>query len=108
HSARNFSRIYFCGISTRLDATWHAFPTSFQIEHIARAAVSLPAAGEPVWYSFHAGSRRAEASSILLRYCAILLIGPRRAPRRGIRRGAIQEWGQALNVDTCRNTALQA
>jgi hypothetical protein len=35
------------------------------IEHIARAADSLPAAGEPVWYSCHAGSRRAEATILL-------------------------------------------
>jgi hypothetical protein len=48
-----------------LDATWLAPRTSFAVEHIARAADSLPAAGEPVWYPCHAGSRRAEAPSIL-------------------------------------------
>src|ERR1700687_6257485 len=38
-------------------ATSYAFHTSFPVAHIARAADSLPAAGEPVWYPCHAGSR---------------------------------------------------
>jgi hypothetical protein len=33
---------------------------------IARAADSLPAAAEPVWYPNHAGSRRADSRPILL------------------------------------------
>jgi hypothetical protein len=48
-----------------LDATWQGPQTSFVVEHIARAADSLPAAGESVWYPCHAGSRRAEVPSIL-------------------------------------------
>jgi hypothetical protein len=46
----------------RISVTAPLSRASFSIEHIARAAVSLPAAGEPVWYPFHAGSRRAENS----------------------------------------------
>src|SRR5258706_304982 len=37
-------------------ATSEPLRTSFSLEHIARAADSLPAAGEPVWYPCPAGS----------------------------------------------------
>ena len=50
--------------------TGYVFYTSFALEHIARAAASLPAARGPVWYSFRAGSRRAETSVHPLRRTA--------------------------------------
>jgi hypothetical protein len=51
--------------SYQLHATWQAPYTSCSVEHFARAADSLPAVNEPVWYPCHAGSRRAQATSIL-------------------------------------------
>jgi hypothetical protein len=49
----------------KIHATSEPLHTSVSLEHIARAADSLPAAGEPVWYPYRTGSRRAQATSIL-------------------------------------------
>jgi hypothetical protein len=48
----------------KFHATRQAPETSSPIEHFARTADSLPAVAEPVWYPCHAGSRRAQSTSI--------------------------------------------
>src|SRR5258707_15358185 len=70
-------------------ATSEPLRTSFHLEHIARAADSLPAAGEPVWYPCHAGSRRGDAPSILFLLPHHPISQLNRAPPGGNRRGAV-------------------
>jgi len=53
---------------------------SFPLKHIVRAADSLPAAGEPVWYSYHVGSRRTDITIYPLpQYRHIIIINEPRS-----------------------------